>query len=334
MAELSSIVASKLEKTTDIPPFLSEGTISEQVDDVTKDSFVFVCGYGRVGKMICDMLDRMFIRYVAVDSNVKKVSEARAKGLPVFFGDVTRAEVLKTFDVGSAQACVIAFDDITITNRSVMILRKLFTELPILVRAKNMQHQRRLESMFDNVYAMSPVLPDDSVLLTLPFGGAVLQNLGVSRPEIDAILEDFRRIYIDDKELDDDSIDFLNSFRRRLPPSVTVNIENIDLNDSLDLPLDSQIVSKIESTIDNKIDDKIVDKINLDNKLDNSRDIKSDIHVNNNVYNEVSNNDESNNIDNQANDNEGPTSHEVDIANDNQWTDVTFYEQSQDSKIE
>ena len=30
----------------------------------------------------------------------------------------------------------------------------------------------------DNVYAMSPVLAEDSVLLTLPFGGAVLQKLG------------------------------------------------------------------------------------------------------------------------------------------------------------
>ena len=71
-----------------------------------------------------------------------------------------------------------------------------------------------------NVYAMSPVLPDDSVLLTLPFGGAVLQKIGVSKPEIDAILEDFRKMYIDDKELDEGSFDFLTSFRRRLPPSI------------------------------------------------------------------------------------------------------------------
>lgn len=67
---------------------------------------------------------------------------------------------------------------------------------------------------------MSPVLPDDSVLLTLPFGGAVLQKIGVSKPEIDAILEDFRKMYIDDKEFDEESFDFLTSFRRRLPPSI------------------------------------------------------------------------------------------------------------------
>jgi hypothetical protein len=73
---------------------------------------------------------------------------------------------------------------------------------------------------------MSPVLPDDSVLLTLPFGGAVLQKVGVSKPEIDAILEDFRKMYIDDKELDEGSFDFLTSYRRRLPPTIEVVSDN------------------------------------------------------------------------------------------------------------
>lgn len=43
-------------------------------------------------------------------------------------------------------------------------------------------------SLAGHVKAMSPVLPEDSVLLTLPFGGAVLQKLGVPKVEIDSIL--------------------------------------------------------------------------------------------------------------------------------------------------
>lgn len=45
--------------------------------------------------MICDMLDRQFIRYVAIDNSPQKAIEARNKGLPVFYGDITRPEVLK-----------------------------------------------------------------------------------------------------------------------------------------------------------------------------------------------------------------------------------------------
>ena len=70
----------------------------------------------------------------------------------------------------------------------------------------------------DDIYVMSPVLAEDSVLLTLPFGGAVLQSLGVSKPEIDAILEDFRKILMDeDKNFSDDTFDFLNSFKKKFP---------------------------------------------------------------------------------------------------------------------
>jgi hypothetical protein len=70
---------------------------------------------------------------------------------------------------------------------------------------------------------MSPVLPEDSVLLTLPFGGAVLSSLGVSKPEVDAILEDFRKILIEeDKDFSDDTFDFLNSFKKKQPASATV----------------------------------------------------------------------------------------------------------------
>ena len=44
---------------------------------------------------------------------------------------------------------------------------------------------------------MEPVLLEDSLLLTLPFGGAVLQGLGVSEPEIEGIMEDVRQNYME-----------------------------------------------------------------------------------------------------------------------------------------
>lgn len=49
----------------------------------------------------------------------------------------------------------------------------------------------------------------------------LLCQLGVSKPEIDAILEDCRKMYMEDNNaINDDTFDFLASFSRRLPPSV------------------------------------------------------------------------------------------------------------------
>lgn len=57
------------------------------------------------------------------------------------------------------------------------------------------------------------------MLLSIPFGGVVLQKIGVSRPAIDAVMDEFRKTYMEGKNFDDDTFDFLETFRRRLPSS-------------------------------------------------------------------------------------------------------------------
>ena len=67
---------------------------------------------------------------------------------------------------------------------------------------------------------MSPVFHQESVLLTLPFGGAVLRALGMSQPETEAILEDFRKIHMKDViPIADETFNFLDGYasNRKLP---------------------------------------------------------------------------------------------------------------------
>lgn len=191
---------------------LQEAVISE------KKETVLVVGYGRVGKMVCDMLDRQLIPYVAIDNSPQRAKEARKAGLPVYFGDANRPDVLKSFHAESARACVVTIDDQAAITKAVESITKMFPKVPVIARAINTQHQKRLVGSFANVYALCPMLPEDSVLLTLPFGGAVLQQIGVSKPEIDAILEDFRFQYMEDS--DETAVDFFTSWQKRLPPSI------------------------------------------------------------------------------------------------------------------
>lgn len=53
--------------------------------------------------MVCEVLDRKFVRYIAFDNDPAKAIEARNRGLPVFYGDVSRPEVLQNFHVGDAR---------------------------------------------------------------------------------------------------------------------------------------------------------------------------------------------------------------------------------------
>jgi CPA2 family monovalent cation:H+ antiporter-2 len=151
LAEAGSYISNNIEQQKGLTHYLSQDSDAEKMKSESKE-FVFVAGYGRVGKMVCDMLDRMPVRYIALDSSPVKAIEARAKGLPVFYGDINRPEVLKNFDAGAARACVFTIDDMTATNKAVINVRKAYPNLPLLVRAKNNQHKKRLENMFDDIY--------------------------------------------------------------------------------------------------------------------------------------------------------------------------------------
>ena len=113
-----------------------------------------------IGKMICDMFDQKMIKYVCVDNRPKR--GARNQGIPVYFGDATRMEVLRHFDLSHAKACVVCISDPSTTNKVVEAIRKISDNVPIIVRTKDEQQKAKLEDMFNEVYAMSPILPDDS----------------------------------------------------------------------------------------------------------------------------------------------------------------------------
>jgi hypothetical protein len=56
----------------------------------------------------------------------QQVIEARNRGLPVFFGDVSRPEVLRSFNVDKARSVVVTTNDMRSTNKAVVTLRKLY----------------------------------------------------------------------------------------------------------------------------------------------------------------------------------------------------------------
>ena len=54
-----------------------------------------MCGYGRVGRVVADLLNEKLIPWVAFDVNPKSALEARRAGKPVYYGDVSRPEMLQ-----------------------------------------------------------------------------------------------------------------------------------------------------------------------------------------------------------------------------------------------
>ncbi|KAL7494324.1 hypothetical protein ACHAWT_003053 [Skeletonema menzelii] len=199
--EMGGKFAKKMEEGTDFTHYMGADQDATEITTDEASDFVVVVGYGVVGKVVCDLLDRKLIKYVGMECDPKKAIQARNKGLPVFYGDVGRTEVAEAFNVGKAKAVIVTISDKAEATRAVIALRRMYPDKPIFARATDADHAQRLQSTLD-VAAMVPILPEDNILLTLPFGGAVLRSLGAPPEEVNYILAEKRRELLSGKELE------------------------------------------------------------------------------------------------------------------------------------
>jgi monovalent cation:H+ antiporter-2, CPA2 family len=103
-----------------------------------------IIGYGRVGRMVADMLDVHGARWAAIEGNIDTVTSARRAGKPVRFGDANRPQVLETLDLGRADAVVLTMDHPAQLVRLTRWLSKHHPDLTIIARARDADHAAEL----------------------------------------------------------------------------------------------------------------------------------------------------------------------------------------------
>jgi CPA2 family monovalent cation:H+ antiporter-2 len=117
-------------------------TRAEETEELT--NHVVIAGYGRVGAAVAAQLKAAGSDFIAVDLDPHRIIEARAAGLPVYFGDATRPEILEAVHVERARAMVVAVDNPQVALRAVAMVRYIFPDLKIYARAHDDAHAREL----------------------------------------------------------------------------------------------------------------------------------------------------------------------------------------------
>lgn len=170
------------------------GILASTKDEREQGDYVLVLGYGRVGKIVCGLLTSKLIRYKAFDIDPSIVAEAREKGFPVFVGDSSRPEVLQTFmkePDHKISAIVVTLDKESDATRVVRgLLRRDdpdLKDLPVLVRARNDKHRRKMEAL--GAIALETGPEESSLML----GGTTLLKLGVKPEEVEVLVEEKRQ---------------------------------------------------------------------------------------------------------------------------------------------
>ena len=104
---------------------------------IGSDRHVIVCGFGRCGQNLAQMLDGEKVPYVALDLDPQRTREAAAAGQSVVFGDAARKETLVAAGIHRANTLVITYADRVSAIHVIHAARHLAPALPIVVRSRD-----------------------------------------------------------------------------------------------------------------------------------------------------------------------------------------------------
>lgn len=144
---------------------------------------VVIAGFGRVGRMLSHALDQEGMAYLAVDADPANVDGLYRAGLPVYFGNASRIEMLRGARTDKAAALVVTMDDPALSMETVRAARGEWPDLPIFVRARDARHAAGVRAFG----ATGVVL--EAVEASLQLAGRVLESLGVPPDAVERRLE-------------------------------------------------------------------------------------------------------------------------------------------------
>ena len=147
---------------------------------------VVILGFGRVGRMVADMLDVHAKDYLAIDSDVDGVAASREEGYDVLFGDVARPELIVRLHERKPSAFILTMDNPVLVNRLARKLRRAFPDLPIVARARDTAHAAELYKA-----GVTDAVPE-TLEASLQLSEAALVDLGVAMGPVIASIHEKR----------------------------------------------------------------------------------------------------------------------------------------------
>lgn len=134
---------------------------------------VIIAGYGRVGQLVGDMLQRHRVPYLALDMDPARVADERKAGKPVYFGDGSYPEFLRACGIEQARALVITLDTPSSIEAVVAAARQERPDLTIVSRARDAKHAAQLYEL-----GVDDAVPE-TIEASLQLSEAVLADIGV-----------------------------------------------------------------------------------------------------------------------------------------------------------
>ncbi|GAB6402714.1 monovalent cation:proton antiporter-2 (CPA2) family protein [Pseudomonas sp. MHK4] len=168
-------------------PKVQPVVVPEQFREIDADEpRVVIAGMGRMGQIVARILRAQNIKFVALDTSVETIELSRSfGGVPVYYGDPMRPEILSAAKVGDAEFFIIATDDPDTNIKTAELVHKLYPHIKIIARARNRQHVHRLVDL--GAHAVR-----ETFYSSLEMSRQTLIGLGLTHEQADARIKRFK----------------------------------------------------------------------------------------------------------------------------------------------
>jgi len=191
LADLGSALSPIIDRLTESAGGTSsqEAAMEEaaRVSEDESSNLVVVCGWGPVGRVVCRMLGRKFIPFLAVERDQLVVAKAREQGILCLEGDCRQlGHVLRTNGIKRPTSVVVTLSEEEDIRDAIVSVRETFPEEPVFVRAKDFVQQQEFQTL--GATAMFPAAMETSIQL----GQEVLASCGTSPSDVEGISREVR----------------------------------------------------------------------------------------------------------------------------------------------
>jgi voltage-gated potassium channel Kch len=159
-----------------LSPILSRWQNKLEYDTIYgDDNPVIIAGFGRFGLVVGRLLLANGINVTIIDSNPTNVEVLRKFGFKLYYGDVTRPEVIENAGIKMAKMVILSMAEYDEALKVASYLRKNYPHIKVLARAKDIYHafeffKRHINTVQEEVFDSAAEL-----------GRKALENLGYSQ---------------------------------------------------------------------------------------------------------------------------------------------------------
>ena len=145
-----------------------------------------VVGYGRVGKVVCALLNEHRIPYIAADSDASTVTRDRRDGHDVYYGDAADPKFLEICGLANAAGVIITIHTHHLIDDIVEHVRAIRPDVLIVSRARDADHARHLYRL-----GATDAVPE-AIEASLQLSEAALVGLGLPAGPVIASIHEKR----------------------------------------------------------------------------------------------------------------------------------------------